>query len=203
VRTTAKIISFIFHPLLLATYLVLLLGKFFPAMLMMISYRNVMMVALFVFAFTFLFPALNLWVFRTLGMISSFQLESRKERRTPFVFIAIMYVMLVYLFYIKLPFSGNFIRLMVVVAALVVTAAVLTFFIKVSVHGLAMGGWIGILMPLVRFAPELLWPTATIIVISGLVISARLYLNAHTLKEVAVGAIAGVIVGYGGMLVMF
>lgn len=202
-RTAAKIISFIFHPLLLATYLVLLLGKFFPAMLMMISYRNVMMVALFVFAFTFIFPALNLWVFRILGMIDSFQMESRRERKTPFVFIAIMYVMLVYLFYVKLPFSGNFIRLMVVVAALVVTAAVLTFFVKVSVHSLAMGGWIGILMPLVRFAPELLLPTAAIIVISGLVISARLYLNAHTLKEVAIGAVGGVVVGYGGMLVMF
>jgi hypothetical protein len=203
VRTAAKIISYVFHPLLLATYLVLLLGKFFPAMLMMISYRNVMLVALFVFAFTFLFPAINLWVLRTLGTISSLQLESRQERKQPFVIISIMYVLVAYLFYVKLPFSGNFIKLMAIVAALVVTATVLTFFAKVSVHSLAMGGWVGILIPLLKFSTELLWPTAAIIVAAGLVISARLHLNAHTLKEVTIGVVAGLAVGYGGMVVMF
>lgn len=202
-RTAAKIISYVFHPLLLATYLVLVLGKFFPAMLMMLSFRNVLLVALFVFAFTFLFPAINLWLLRTLGSISSLQLESRQERKQPFVIIAIMYVLVAYLFYVKLPFSGNFNKLMTIVAALVVTATVLTFFVKVSVHSLAMGGWVGILMPLIRFSPELLWPTAGIIALGGLVVSARLFLNAHTLKEVIIGAVAGIVVGYGGMVVMF
>ncbi|HTH55079.1 MAG TPA: phosphatase PAP2 family protein [Cyclobacteriaceae bacterium] len=202
-KIAAKIISYLFHPLLLATYLVLVIGKFFPAMLMMISYRHVMLVALFVFAFTFLFPAINLWLLRTLGSISSLQLESRHERKQPFVIITIMYVLVAYLFYVKLPFSANFNKLMTIVAVLVITATVLTFFIKVSVHSLAMGGWIGILFPLIRFAPELLWPTAAITVIAGLVISARLYLNAHTMKEVVIGAAAGVAVGYGGMVVLF
>jgi hypothetical protein len=203
VKTAAKIISYVFHPLLLATYLILVIGKFFPAMLMMISFRNILLIALFVFAFTFLFPVLNLWLLRTLGTITSFQLESRQERKQPFVIIAIIYILVAYLFYIKQPFNGNFNKLMTIVAALVVTAAVLTFFIKVSVHSLAMGGFVGILMPLIRFSPELLWPTAAIIVIGGLVISARLFLNAHTLKEVVIGCVAGVITGYGGLLVMF
>lgn len=90
-----------------------------------------------------------------------------------------------------------------IVAALVVTATVITFFLKVSVHSLAMGGWIGILLPLIRFSPDLLWPTASIIALSGLVISSRLILNAHTLRETIIGVIAGLLVGYGGMIVMF
>jgi hypothetical protein len=200
VKTIAKIISYVFHPLLLATYLILVVGAFFPSMLMI---RNLLIVALFVFAFTFLFPALNIGLFRFLGTITSFQMESRRERKQPFIIIAIMYVGVAYLFYTKNPFNANFNKLMIIVAALVVAATILTFFIKVSVHSLAMGGWIGILLPLLRFSPELLLPTVLIIVISGLVISSRLLLNAHTLKEAMIGCLMGFVVGFGGMIVLF
>ena len=92
---------------------------------------------------------------------------------------------------------------MIIIAALVVAAAILTFFLKVSVHSLAMGGWIGILLPLVRFSPQLLWPTAAVIAITGLVISSRLILNAHTLRETMIGSIADLTVEYGGMIILF
>jgi hypothetical protein len=202
VRTAAKIISYVFHPLLLATYLMLVLSFFFPAMLM-ISFNNMLKVALFIFAFTFVFPVINLALFRFLGTITSFQLESHQERKQPFLIISVMYIVVAYLFYVKLPFSINFNKLMIIIAILVVVATITTFFIKVSVHSLAMGGWVGILLPLIKFSPELLWPTATIIVISGLVVSSRLHLNAHTLKEAMIGLLTGLLVGYGGMIIMF
>ncbi len=179
-----------------------MLGIFFPAMLM-VSLEKLKLVALFVFAFTFFVPAANLWLFRLLGNISSLQLESRHERKQPFVFISFIYVAIAYLFYHQFPFSISFNKLMIIIAALVVTATILTFFLKVSVHSLAMGGWIGILLPLVKFASELLWPTAAVIAITGLVISSRLILNAHTLRETMIGSIAGLIVGYGGMMLLF
>ena len=199
-RIAAKIISFIFHPLLVATYLVLILGIFFPVMLM-VSPQNLKLLALFIFGLTFFIPAISLWLFRLLGNISSVQLESQQERKQPFVFISIMYIVVAYLLYGKLSFS--FSKLMIIIAALVVAATIITFFIKVSVHSLAMGGWIGILLPLIKYSPELLWPTATVIAVSGLVSSSRLILNAHTLRETIIGSIVGLMVGYGGMMVMF
>lgn len=202
VRTAAKIISFVFHPLLLATYLVLMLGIFFPAMLM-INLVNLKLVALFVFGFTFFIPAINLWLFRLLGNITSLQLDSQQERKQPFVFISIMYIVVAYLFYQKLPFSSNFNKLMIIIAAFVVAATILTFFIKVSVHSLAMSGWVGIFLPLIKFSPDLLWPTAAVIALNGIVISSRLILNAHTLREAMIGSIAGLVVGYGGMILLF
>lgn len=179
-----------------------MLGVFFPAMLM-ISLQNLKLVTLVVFGFTFFIPALNIWLFRILGNISSLQLESQHERKQPFIFVSVMYVIVAYIFYMKLPFSSSFNKLMFIVAALVVTATIITFFIKVSVHSLAMGGWIGILLPLVKFSPDLLWPTAAVITLTGLVISSRLILNAHTLRETTIGSIAGLIVGYGGMMLLF
>jgi len=202
VRTPAKIISFVFHPLLLATYLVLVLGKFFPAMLM-IAPNQLALVTLFVFAFTFLIPVINLLLFRYLGSISSIHLESRQERVLPFIFISVMYLLVVFLFYFRLPFNSNFNKLMTIVAVLVVFSTIITFFYKVSVHSLAMGGWLGILFPLIKFSPSLLWPTATVIAIAGLVISSRLALDVHTPRETLVGVIAGLLTSYGAMVILF
>src|SRR5260370_40913768 len=86
VRTAAKIISFVFHPLLMATYLVAVLGIFFPAMLM-ISLKSLKLVVLFVFAFTFFVPAVNLWLFRFLVNISSLQLGFQQMCKLSFLFI--------------------------------------------------------------------------------------------------------------------
>jgi len=202
VRTAAKIISFVFHPLLMATYLVVILGKFFPSMLM-IGPDHVWLIASFVFGFTFAVPSVNLLLFRYLGSIQSLYLESREQRILPFIFISLLYAMVAFLFYYKLPFSANFNKLITLAAALVIVATVITLFYKVSVHSLALGGIVGILLPLLRFSPNLLLPLAIVIVITGMVISSRLLLGAHTPRETLIGSLAGIVTGYGGMVVLF
>jgi hypothetical protein len=202
VRTAAKIISFVFHPLLMATYLIILLGKFFPAMLM-IGPDHIWLIASFVFGFTFVVPAINLLLFRYLGSIQSLYLETRSERILPFIFISLMYGLVAFLFYYKLPFSANFNKIMIIISGLVIVATLITFFYKISVHGLALGGLVGILFPLIRFSHALLLPTTFIVVITGLVISSRLLLGAHTPRETLIGSLTGILTGYGGMLLLF
>jgi membrane-associated phospholipid phosphatase len=90
-----------------------------------------------------------------------------------------------------------------IIAALVVVATVITLFYKVSVHSLAMGGFIGILFPLIRFSSTLLLPTTLFVVLTGVVVSSRLMLNAHTPRETLVGSLVGVLTGYSGMLLLF
>lgn len=201
-KTAAKIVSFIFHPLLLATYLVLMFGIFFPSMLM-IQPRQLLVVTTFVFGFTFVIPVINLLFLKKWGSIGSFQMHSQKERIYPFVFICGIYVLVSVLFFYRLPFHSHFNKFMVLITLLVAASTVLTFFIKVSVHSLAMCGWVGIMLPLIQFSPNLLVPTAVVIVLTGVVISSRLILNVHTPKETWVGCLAGLLVGYGGMIVLF
>jgi membrane-associated phospholipid phosphatase len=112
---------------------------------------------------------------------------------------------MIFLFYNKLPLSSNFNKLMTIVAALVVCSTIITFFYKVSVHSLAACGMIGILLPLNKAIENnvLLWPTAIVLVIAGLIMSARLYLNAHTFNEVLTGALTGFTIGFAGTLLMF
>ncbi|MBS1559539.1 MAG: hypothetical protein JST69_12525 [Bacteroidetes bacterium] len=201
-KTAAQTISFIFHPLLMATYLVLTLGYFFPTLLM-VQPRQLILVSLFVFAFTFVMPALNLLLFKMWGSIPSLQLQARKDRILPFLFISGIYVLVCLLFYYRLPFHSNFNKVMTLVTLLVIGATVLTFFIKVSIHCIGMGGWIGILLPLIPFSDALILPVALVMVITGLVASSRLALQAHTPREIGIGLAAGFVIAYSGMVVLF
>lgn len=203
-RAAAILVSVIFHPLLLTTYLVVLLGTYFPALLM-IAPQNLRVMTAFIFCFTFLLPVVNLIVFRMFGTISSYTLENRAERVIPFVAIALIYLVTAFLFFFKLRFSANFNFLLLIVALLVLAALILNFFMKVSIHALAAWGCIGILLPLNKATeqPDLLWPTAGVILITGFIMAARLYLNAHTPREILTGSVSGFIIGFFGVLYFF
>jgi hypothetical protein len=204
VKAAARVISILFHPLLLPTYLVLLLGKFFPAMLM-IRPEVLTPIAGIVFLVTFMLPAINLLMFRYFGNVSSMTLEDRRERTMPFFFISLIYVSFTALFYYKFPISANFIKLMIIISVLVISATLITLFYKVSVHSLAMWGGVGILFPLNKVAENgaLLWPTAFIITASGLVMSSRLLLNVHVPREILFGSLIGFLLGFAGMIFLF
>ncbi len=203
-KVAANIISILLHPLLLTTYLVLLLGVYFPSM-MMIAPQNLKIILAFVFCFTFILPAVNLLMFKYFGTISNYTLVSRSERIIPFIAISLIYVVMTFLFYYKLTFSQNFNNLILIVTLLVVVSTVLTFFQKVSVHSLAIWGGIGILLPLNKALEQssLLWPTVLAIVAAGAVMSSRLYLNAHTPRQILIGGLAGFAIGFFGIIILF
>ena len=107
------------------------------------------------------------------------------------------------MFIYKVHFAMNFTKLLIVIAALVVTITMATFFFKVSVHSLSWSGVVGIILPFNRTEVRMIWPTAVLILIAGLVMSARLKLNAHSTGEVMIGAVIGFIVGFAGIAILF
>lgn len=94
---------------------------------------------------------------------------------------------------------------MVVVTLLVVSGTLATFFAKVSIHSLAMTGLLGVLLVLSRVEDSgaLFIPTVMVTLLSGVVMSARLYLNAHTLREVIWGSVLGFCVSVVAMILLY
>jgi len=88
---------------------------------------------------------------------------------------------------------------------MVILGTMITFFYKLSIHSLAIWGAVGILLPMNKISEVngLLVPTAFVIVIAGLVMSARLALNSHTPREVLVGSVSGFAIGFFGMIILF
>jgi membrane-associated phospholipid phosphatase len=204
IQLGAQAVSYVLHPLMLCTYLALMLGTFMPRFLV-IPPAALYKFAALVFVMTFVLPAANLLLFRSAGTLTSLQMATRAERRLPFILITLIYIAVTAMFFYKVSVNVNFNKIMLIVTAMVLMTTLFTFFQKISVHSLAMAGGVGILLPLnkVMVDGSMVWPTAGLIVLSGLVMSSRLYLNAHTLREVFTGATVGFTVGFFGMILLF
>jgi len=203
-RAGAQAVSYLFHPLLLCTYLVILLGIFMP------RFYSIPPTALlrftgFVFVMTFVLPLANLLMLKSIGSLKSWHMVDRAERLLPFVLISLIYAVVTYMFFYKLRTNLNFNKVMILVTAMVMLGTVTTLFQKISIHSLAMAGCVGLLLPLNKVEPmgSVMVPTVVMMVLAGLTMSARLYLQVHTLREVMAGAVAGFSVGFFGMILLF
>jgi hypothetical protein len=207
VNALARLISILFHPLLMATYLFSLLAWALPSALAPLNASAHFTFIFFLFIVTFLLPALNIGMFKLFGTIKSVSMVDRKERVLPFVFISLIYIVITYLFYSKsrISLNDNFLKLMMIIDLLVVIATMVTFFFKVSVHSLAIWGLIGIILPLTKIAEinTLFYVTLVLIVLAGLIMSSRLQLGAHTSREVMWGGVLGLATSLAGMLLLF
>jgi hypothetical protein len=195
-------ISVVFHPLLMTTYLFILLSFYLPGMLQPI--RPSLWFIFLIFLMTFLLPSLNFIFFRVTGTIKDLNLFNRTDRILPFSFVTILYCVVTLMFYWKFPVP-NVLKLMMIITAMVIVSSAVTMFFKISVHSVAVCGIIGILLPLNNSSEQglLLYPTAGALVTAGIVMSSRLQLNAHVLQEVISGAIVGFTIGFGGMILLF
>jgi membrane-associated phospholipid phosphatase len=207
VNLLAKIVSVLFHPLLLASYMFALFSLSFPSGLDPLKEDGYWNFVFLIFCVTFLLPALNIGIFKTFGSIKSLAMEDRGERIIPFSFIAILYGVLTYLFYsrTRIGLNDNLLKFLIIIDVLVIVAALVTVFYKVSVHSMAIWGLIGILLPLNKVSEDgaLLFPTIISIVIAGIVMTSRLQLDAHTPREVMIGGMLGFGISFAAMITMF
>jgi hypothetical protein len=195
----SKLFSWLFLPLFTPIYgllIVLYLPSRPSSFLLMDSlfhypYEVKMLYLLLFGVFIVLAPGISLLVLKFNKSISSLSLENSKERETP---IAIMtfYCLVLFLFLI-LQKNGamvpNIIKGMALGGVLSSTVAfVLNRSFKVSLHGVGMGALAGfVLMYFMEMELYSLPILSAIFILGGIVLSARMFLKSHDLKEVAIG----------------
>jgi hypothetical protein len=206
-KLLAQFISVITHPLLLATYLFLLFAWLYPPAMFPVTDRSFRGVLMLIFICTFLLPVINVYFFKIFGTISSMSMPLRRERIAPFLMIALLYGVITYLLHAKLGmgFQDPFVKFLLIIDALVLAAFIITLWMKASIHSLATGGLMMMLAMLNSMTENgiLFYPLLASILLTGLVMSARLYLQVHTFKEVAVGFGIGCLVSTIGMIYLF
>lgn len=202
----ARLLSYLFHPLLMPTYLFAFLAITFPIALEPIQPESHTLFVSLIFIVTCVIPALLIGILKSFGTVS-FHMLTRRERVVPFFLITLIYCFITYLFYTKTRISldDNFMKLMVILDLLAIASTVLTFFFKISVHSLVVWGVIGILIPLNKLIEvnTLFTPMLLFVVLTGFIMSARVQIGAHSLKEVLWGAVAGLATSIGGMYYLF
>ncbi|MDR6803169.1 membrane-associated phospholipid phosphatase [Dyadobacter sp. BE34] len=196
------ILSVAFHPLILTTYLFALLFFLAPDLVGVSAFELPALGSLLLLLWlnTFIAPAIMMFYFKKMGMITSLYVEDAAERRIPYIACVIIYGLATYLFGWQLQPIGEIAPQISVILASVtlslVVVAMVSYFWKISAHATGIGGTIGMLAGLmIRFEENtLLLPLLLTILVGGWLMSARLQLNAHTPSQIAAGVFCGLLV---------
>jgi len=156
------------------------------------------LIILVVWLTTFAIPALSLVMLKFTGNISSIKLEIRRERLVPFFYVTLFYAFTAYYFSSQMLITEMASGIFILVTAMILSAAVITFFWKISVHSMGMGGLVGLLFVISYMIPESVarYVFLASILIAGLVVSARLELQAHSPAQVYIGFVLGLFISF-------
>ena len=200
----ALFISVLLHPMLMATYgcLLLFFGIKNSVYDFMTPIETKWRITLIVFLFSFLFPALNIFIMYRLKRLPSLTLSNPRDRTFPYIMTAIFYFGL---FYLLMDINiWNSIKVFIIGAGL---AILLTAFInlkyKISAHMVGIGGLLGILISLsylIKYDMTVFY--IVVIILAGFVGFARLYLHEHKPGQLYTGFLLGLIVQLGLFFVL-
>jgi len=186
-----KIISTILHPIVIPTLGIFLYFMFVSQTLE----RKLQLILLgLVFIVTYIIPVLLLVILKAVGLIKNFQVSTIKERRFPVLFmIGIFYFLGDAV--INIPMARDLgILFYGTSIGLAVVYFLFPFKIKSSIHLLSMGSIISFFFVISNIYNLSLLPLILVLILlSGLLGSARLYLKAHNSKELLVGFLIGIL----------
>ncbi|MBI3517759.1 MAG: hypothetical protein HY062_00180 [Bacteroidetes bacterium] len=192
-KSIANIISYLFHPLLMATYgcLLVFFGLTNTIYYVFTPLKLKLILTLTVFAFTFLLPALNLLILYKLNYVSSLKIEKREERTFPLIMTALCYFGLFYMMYdfniwpaIKLVILGG--------GVCILCAAIINLWWQISAHMIGVGGLLGMLFAIGYYMQMPVFIAISMcLLIAGCIGFARLSLKAHTPAQVYAGFVFG------------
>lgn len=194
VRSIAKVISYIFHPLFIPTFIFLWLVIRFPSEFAGITERGLIFKSISVFWSTAFFPAFAVFLLWKLKLIQSIFLTTTKERIIPYVITMFFYWWLYYLSrnFTDQPLALKFFYLGIFLATVV--GLILNNFMKISMHAMGVGGGIMFMIFTCLFYQHHLGGDLSIgVIITGLVCTARLLISDHTNAEIYSGLLTGII----------
>lgn len=147
------------------------------------------------FIFSFLAPAITLLMLLKTKTISTIEIDNQNERSIPLAISAIYCLVLALFLTFKAPDNilpasiyalpwGGFFGISI--------AGFINRYTKISLHGIGVGMFVGYLIAYFHLQIEFYFEIIIFaILISGLVMSARLILKKHTLKQVFLGFLLG------------
>ena len=188
---TARVISAIFTPFSIPFLAFLILFLFSYLRIMPIQYKLIVLGV--VYCFTILMPTLTIFLFRKINGFSPEDLGERKRRFMPFLLTITSYVFcLVMMHRLNIPWYMTGIILAALI--MMVICIVVNLKWKLSEHMAGVGAIVGGLVPFsALFGYNPVWWLCLFILIAGVLGTARIILQHHTLGEVLVGFAVGLI----------
>ncbi|MEL7161006.1 MAG: hypothetical protein AAFN92_09620 [Bacteroidota bacterium] len=200
----AMLVSGVFHPLLIPSFMYILLVVVNPFLFGSNGFNDerTLLTLIMMVLYTCVIPMISVVLMRLLNMVSSVHMEDRMERIGPLLLVMVLYFWVYYNLSqnndIPTIFSAF---LLGVVIALAVSFAI-NVVEKISLHAVGMGGLTGMVMISMAIfgAQGISWGNWTIslglllvvvVLLAGLVGSARFAMGAHTRWQLYAGYFVG------------
>ena len=190
----ARIISMVFTPFYLPLVGLVALFMFSYMSLLPMAYKLPMLLT--VYLFTILMPSLLIHLYRKLQGWTSKELGRKERRLVPYIISILCYFGC--FFFMEYRNTPRVISI-ILVAALVIQmiCAFINIWWKISTHMAAIGGVAGaMIIYSIAFSFNPLWWLSIVILLAGMVGSARMILRQHSLSPVVVGFFVGLICAF-------
>ncbi len=187
----AKTVSLLFHPMLMPLYGLLIIF-YVPTILAYLPSTVKKLLILIVLINNVFVPLSLMPYLRYRNIITSWAISERKERLLPLIVTSVLYSVTAYIIYrFKIP---GFVKSFLVVSAfLAISVTILNLWWKISIHAVGAGAITALLVILsIIMQADLMVFIVAAILISGLVMSARLFLDSHKPAEVWLGYFLGI-----------
>ena len=186
---TARVMSMVFTPFYLPT--VGLIALFTLSYLSQMPWPYKLQVLITVYLFTILLPTVLIHFYRRYQGWTLIQLGSKERRMVPYVISILCYFACVY--WMDCHHIPHFMSNIVTAAlSIQIVCALINVWWKISTHTAAIGGVAGALFVFGEyFGFNPVWWLCVVLVLAGLLGSARMFLRQHTLAQVLAGFAVG------------
>jgi hypothetical protein len=188
--TAAKVVSWIFHPLLIPLYGLLIIFAA-PTLFCYLPFKVKKILFLVLITNNVLIPLSLIPFLRYRKLIGSWSIEKRKERIIPLIAVLILYSITTFIM-VGLPIPVFVKGFFISTAFLILIVLVINFWWKISLHSAGAGALLGIVVTLsLRMSVSLTWFLILSVMISGLVLTSRLKLSMTSPAQVYIGFLTG------------
>ncbi len=190
-KLAAKIISTVFHPLLMPVFGLLIIFNTDSYLNYVIADDLKKAVLILVTVSTFAIPVLITLLLLNRKFINSLDMETQKERVIPYAFTIIFYIFTLYLLK-RVPIPPIIFNFIIGATLSVILAFIINIKWKISAHMIGVGGLVGALMCISILLEIYITPfIALALLAAGLVGTSRLILNAHNQGQIYAGFLLG------------
>lgn len=193
-RKAAAFVSYLLHPVFMPIVMAFAIYLITPASFTQYEGKELPLVFIQIALSTIFFPLVVVLLLKGLGFIDSVYMRTQKERIIPVLATLICYWWISHVF----KNLGAPLILQVLLRGAYWGMCVLflcSIFYKISMHTMAAGGMLGVLIVLLIISPvQMTVPLFIGIALAGMSGTARLLLGAHTQFEVWTGYIFGILV---------
>ncbi|MDA8980084.1 hypothetical protein N9G63_03475 [Chitinophagales bacterium] len=203
-KSLANLISYFMHPMLMPFYMAIIIVFAHPQQFTDTSVIHNEVRLMYYGALTVFFPLFAFFLMRRLDVISSFKMDNHKERFIPLIALATFWLWAYYMFKEGgLYRTSSYYPLGLMTLGSIISLFVLfplNFISNVSWHMVGAGALISMLINIMRTSQyNLLLPLLLVIVLVGLLASARNSLNLVNKS----GLMAGFLIGFFGQFLAF